>query len=488
MALLALGACSSVSNTPSDGQTGGDGPQDLGGDARRDGAAGEQVVQEGGPNEGGPTGDTGPALTHIWSKRFGSNGDDHVRGVGVDPSGNITITGSFHGTVSLGGKPLVSWAKADIFVASFDAAGNHRWSQRYGGSEDDSGEGVAVDKSGNVYITGWSGSSQTDFGGGALGHAGGGDIVVASFDKTGAHRWSKRFGGANWQYGNELAVDASGNVTVVGSTENSLDFGGGTLSSHGYQDVFVASFDSGGAYRWANLFGSNSNDGGSDVAVDASGNVYLTGYYGKSMDLGGTSHSCAGGTDIFVASFSSMGLYRWSKGLGFPSDDAGRAVALDSAGNVTVAGVFQGTVNFGGGLVTSTGARDIFLASYDTSGKFRWAKAYGGTDDEYPNALLIDKAGNHYLLGDFATTTNLGGGALTSAGGKDIILASFDKTGGHRYSRAFGYPSDDYGASLVFDSTGNLVLGGDFTVGLDLGGDVLIGQGGSDAFLGKLVP
>jgi uncharacterized protein (AIM24 family) len=166
--------------------------------------------------------------THVWSKRFGGTGQDEtVDGVAVDGSGNVVVTGRFQGSVNFGGAGLTSAGGQDVFLAKYSSSGTHLWSKRFGGTLGDRGNSVAVDGNGNVVVTGtFSGS--IDFGGGALTSSGTQDLFLAKFSGTGGHLWSKRFGGSSsYDVGTGVAVDDSDNVLVTGCFMGTADFGKG---------------------------------------------------------------------------------------------------------------------------------------------------------------------------------------------------------------------------------------------------------------------
>ena len=181
---------------------------------------------------------------------------------------------------------------------------------------------------------------------------------------TGKHLWSKGFGDGSHQAAEAVAVDASGNVIVTGNFEGTVDFGGGALTSAGSGDIFVAKFGSDGAHLWSKCFGDGSIKIAYAVVDDASGNVIVTGYIEDTVDFGGGALTSAGGWDIFVAKFGSEGAHLWSKRFGDGSDQAAEAVAVDASGNAMVTGYFDGTVDFGGGALTSAGSFDIFVAKF----------------------------------------------------------------------------------------------------------------------------
>jgi hypothetical protein len=159
-----------------------------------------------------------------------------------------------------------------------------------------------------------------------------------------------------------VAVDGSGNVALTGTFYGTVDFGGAPLTAVGSSDVFVASFTSGGAHRWSKGFGGTSLDYGYGVAADAAGNVTLTGSFYTSIDFGGGPLTAASSSsDLFLASFTPTGQHRWSRAHGASGSEVGRAVAADAGGGVYATGYFGATVDFGGGPVTAVGSSDVFL-------------------------------------------------------------------------------------------------------------------------------
>jgi hypothetical protein len=190
---------------------------------------------------------------HLLSQRFGGVIDQLGVGVAVDGSGNVVVTGEFEGTVDFGGGPLTSTGSYDIFLAKFDEAGNHVWSRRFGDASEQYGMSVTVDVSGNVIVTGRF-DGTVDFGGAALTSAGNWDIFVAKFDEASNHLWSDSYGDESNQSGSGVAVDGSGNVIVTGRFDGTVDFGSGPLTSAGNWDIFVAKFDEAGNHLWSDSY------------------------------------------------------------------------------------------------------------------------------------------------------------------------------------------------------------------------------------------
>jgi hypothetical protein len=181
---------------------------------------------------------------HVWSGGFGDPLEQWSRTVAFNHSGNVLLTGYFRGSLDFGGTPLTGFY--DMFLAKFDPDGNHIWSDSYGGGGAPVGWGIAVDRAGFVTVTGrYSGT--VDFGGGPLTGLGGRfSIFLAKFEPDGDHVYSKSFGDHNDQISYDIALDDMEQVTIVGSFEGEVNFGGGTIASAGeynYEDVFVAQFD-----------------------------------------------------------------------------------------------------------------------------------------------------------------------------------------------------------------------------------------------------
>jgi len=182
-----------------------------------------------------------PSGASLWTKRFGGVNADYGLAIAADSSSNVIVTRIFgYGTIDFGGGPLTNpYFNNDIFVVKLSSAGDHVWSKRFGGSSDDQARGVAVDSGGNVILSGFF-INTVDFGGGPLTSTGL-DIFVVKLSPSGAHLWSQRFGSTSSEAGNGVAVDGSSNVVVTGYFAGTVDFGGGPLTSVGgfYYDIFL---------------------------------------------------------------------------------------------------------------------------------------------------------------------------------------------------------------------------------------------------------
>jgi hypothetical protein len=297
---------------------------------------------------------------HRWSKRLGSTGDDAGYALAVDAVDAVVVTGTYQRTVDFGGGAISStYDAADVFVAKYTAAGQHVWSRGTWGSGTDYANGVAIDGAGNVALTGHF-TGKIDLGGGQLTTAGLADVFVAKLaGGNGSHVWSKRFGTANDDAGKGVAFDAVGSLFLTGYSRSTLDLGGGPLGAAG---IFLAKLSSSGAHVWSRGFGGTQE--GRSVAVNANGQAVVTGLFSGTAEFGGSPLSSLGSAnDAFVAKYTATGGHLWSQRLGSTSGDYGSSVAIGSGGAVVVAGGQSGSGTYVGTSLTSAGGFDFLLVN-----------------------------------------------------------------------------------------------------------------------------
>ncbi|MBW2736660.1 MAG: hypothetical protein JRH20_30090 [Deltaproteobacteria bacterium] len=365
--------------------------------------------------------------THRWQKVFGGTSSrNETTGMAVDINGNVTIIGDFYETAELADGNVTAQGGSDIFISSFTENGTYRWQKILGGSGFEYSHGVVVDSSGSVTLTGYL-FTTVDLGGGIVTpKAGGTDLFITSFTVDGEHRWQKAVGGTTSEQARDVAVDTKGNVTVVGNMYGAADLGGGSETSFaGNADIFITSFTSDGVHRWQRALGGSSNDFAYGVAADNNGNITVTGYFTDMAELGSSVITSRGVSDIFVTHFTADGTHRWQKALGGTFSDVGTSLVVDGQGNITITGYFTDTAELGGGSVTSQGLADIFVTGFTSDGVHRWQRALGGTSTDRGNKVAVDSEGNVIIAGTFKDTADLGGSSVTSMGNTDIFLVKF---------------------------------------------------------------
>ncbi len=384
-----------------------------------------------------------------WTAQIGTASDDVSRSVAVDASGNSYISGYTEGV--LGDSSAGNY---DAFLTKFDSLGNEVWSSQIGTSSVDQSFSVAVDGSGNSYI---SGLTQ-----GVLGSssAGGTDAFLTKFDSSGDEVWSSQIGSSGTDYSWSVAVDASGNSYISGYTNSVIG-----SSSAGSNDAFLTKFDSLGNEVWTQQIGTSSGDYSYSVAVDGSGNAYISGY-----TAGVIGSSSAGGYDAFLTKIDSSGDEVWSSQLGTGGTDISYSVAVDGSGNAYISGYTGGVLGD-----SSAGGTDAFLTKFDSSGDEVWSSQIGSATLDISYSVAVDGSGNAYISG--YTAGVLGD---SSAGGVDAFLTKFDSSGDEVWTQQIGTGSADISYSVAVDGSGNAYISGE-TRG-DLGGT---NAGGADAFLVK---
>ena len=386
----------------------------------------------------------------------------------------------------------------------------YSFTKTMGSTANDYGRSVAVDSSGNVYITGsFQGTVDFNPGGVADSHAssGGEDIFLTKINSDGSYGYTRTMGDTANDYGRSVAVDSSGNVYITGSFQGTVDFNpGGVADSHassGGEDIFLTKINSAGSYGYTRIMGDTANDYGRSVAVDSSGNVYITGSFQGTVDFnpGGVadSHASSGGEDIFLTKINSAGSYGYTKTMGGTDQDYGQSVAVDGSDNVYITGYFSGVnVDFNPGAGTenhdSAGLEDIFLTKINFDGSYGYTKTMGGTDHDYGQSVAVDSSDNVYITGYFRETADFDPGTATdnhtAAGEEDIFLTKINSAGSYGYTKTMGGTDHDYGRSLAVDSSDNVYVTGYFQGTADFdpgaGTDEHTSAGLDDIFLAKI--
>ena len=331
----------------------------------------------------------------------------------------------FTGTMNFGGGPLTASGIYDAFVAKLDGAGNHLFSRRFGDSSPQSTEGVAVNDVGEVLVTG-SFAGAISLGGPTLTSVGSNDVFVAKLNSSGDHIWSHRYGGSSSDVATAISVDGSGSVIVCGIFKGSVDFGKGPLVSAGGSDLFVLKLDADGNPLWSNRYGDKFDQSSpAQLAVDGSGNVILVGGFYGTISFGGSTLTDASDSadDFYVTKLDPFGGHVWSKSYGDADAQSSIHAAVDAVDNILLTGDLRGTVNFGGGALTSAGDSDVFVVKLDPAGKHLWGRRFGDVQPQYGRAIAGYGADTAFVAGGFVSTIDFGSGPIAAQGLQDIFLA-----------------------------------------------------------------
>ena len=427
----------------------------------------------------------------IWGVSFGGLGDQRVWGVAADPSGSIVVVGELKGWASFDAQELTSAGGSDVLVVKLSSKGDVLWSRRFGDSLDQSARAVAVDGAGNVLIAGvFQGTLKLGETWDAK-HAslGGDDVFVVKLTSSGEHLWSRSFGGPGAQIARSLAVDSSGHPVVAGELDGSMDLDGvTTIAASSMRDGFVFKLLPGGAPVWAKRFGGPGDDACLGVATGPAGRIHIAGYFSESINFGGGLHTSGGGTEAFVARLSGAGDYVWSNGTKLPSHQRASGLAVNPQGDVAVLGMFQDVMDFGGVPMVGGGSEDLFVTKLDAAGKVVWSAPFGGFADEEPGAIAMRANGEVYFSAMVEGAADFGGGLIQSEGNDDVVAVKLSPDGEHLWSRRFGNFADQDATALSVLPSGSAAIAGDFAGKLNFGGGALASAGGRDIFVAELPP
>ena len=418
-----------------------------------------------------------PSLT--WNTFLGGSGNDYGISIALDGSGNVYVTGA---STTTWGNPVRAYVGGyEAFVAKLNSSGTLIWNTFLGGSGEDDGYGIAVDGSGNIYVTGMGdgtwGSPVQAYGGGSY------DTFAAKLNSsTGALVWNSFLGGSGDDYSNGIALDGSGNVYVTGSSNATWGspvqaYGGGS------NDAFAAKLNSStGALTWNTFLGGSGYDEGYGITVGGIGNVYVTG--DSNATWGSPEGAYSGGYDAFAANLnSSTGVLTWNTFLGGSGGDYGSGIAIDGSGNLYVTGDTNAT--WGSPVGAYSGSWDAFAVKLNSStGALTWNSFLGGSGIDQGLGIAVDGSGNIYVTGH--STANWGNPMSPFSGGnRDAFAAKLNSsTGALTWNTFLGGSGTDYGNGIAVDGGGNVYVTGDSTA--TWGSPVGAYTGGYDAFAVKV--
>ncbi len=392
------------------------------------------------------------AQSALWARQVGTTADEDSVEIAVDGSGNAYVTGWTNG--ALGGPNA---GGSDYYLAKYDQSGTRLWLRQAGTSAADIAISLAVDGSGNAFVTGFT---EGNLGGPNSGLS---DAFLAKYDPSGTLLWTRQTGTAAEDWSTGIGLDQAGNAYLTGYTGGSL---GGPNA--GLDDAFLAKYDAEGNQVWIRQLGTSAAEDGNSVAVDTAGSAYLIGW-----TSGGLAGPNAGLVDAFMARYDSSGTLLWTRQIGTTGKDYGYSVALDNAGNPYFSGYTDGSL-FG----TTNGNIDVFLAKYDATGTALWTRQIGTAAPDFGYGLATDSAGNPYICG--ATQGSLGG---ATAGGLDAFLAKYSTSGNQLWARHMGTPEAEQWNGIAVDASGGVFVTG------NTGGSLAGAKAGkNDIFLAKYAP
>ncbi len=392
-------------------------------------------------------------------KQFGSAQIDYAKDLATDASGNVYVAGTTHGAIDVATTLASNTNKGgtDAFVAKFDPQGALLWVVQFGSAADDFIEGITLDKFGFLYVVGWTMGSMP----GGVEQSGAppenkntgrADAFVAKIHTGGTIRWIKQFGTDKDDFAYGVATDRSGLVYVVGSTNGTID---GVTDPGGTSDAFITQFDATGIRSGTvqfNVATSPLDTYAYGVAVDSSTSydyIFVTGL-ARAYENG----------SLFVIKFDQWLQKVKTVTLGGPKNgsdnDIGRAIAVDSKGNVIVAGSTLGA--FDGN--TWSGNEDIVVVKYTTNLTKLWSYQYGTAATDAAYGVAVDAENSIYITGITGYPGGPGLDGQTYLGASDIFLTRFSPEGSKLFTRQVGTASQDWAYGIAVDPSGAIYLAG----------------------------
>jgi uncharacterized delta-60 repeat protein len=348
--------------------------------------------------------------TLLWKTAYigTSGGDDSPAGMAIDNSGNVYITGTaYRGTTN----------RDDIITLKYNSSGTLQWIKVYNGSgnSDDLAAGIRIDSSGNAYVTG--SVVRTSY-----------DIVALKYSSDGTQQWVVVYNGTSNGTDNahDIALDSGNNPIIVGDSYRG--------ATNGYDAVVLKLDSATGSTTWVRVYNSTSSgdDTGTAITVDSSDAVIFAGASGN-----GTNN------DYVVLKYDSAGTTQWAKRYNNGGNDAAHAIAADNQDNIYVTGVSS-----------STSAKDGWATlKYDSSGNLLWTQRTANMGDDSPNAVIVDSSYNVYVAGYVTGDTS------SNANNADAYVAKYDSTGNLVYSTRYnGSANDTDSVEAMVVSEGNIYV------------------------------
>jgi len=376
--------------------------------------------------------------TLAWNTNLGTYVGE---GITVDKDGDIYVTGVSYGTW---GSPVHGHAgNTDAFAAKLNSNGTLIWNTFMGSSNADEGYGIAVDGSGNVYVAGYS---YATWGNPVIDHTGESgydnpDAFAAKLNSSGETVWNTFMGSSDQtDYGYGIAVDESGNAYVAGYSN--ATWGTPLQPFAGNTDAFAVKLNSNGETEWTTFMGSSDHDWGTSIALDGSANVYVAGISYDTWGHPVKDHFPNVIEDGFVAKLTSSGATVWNTFVGYNSRDEVWDMALDTDGNIFLTGTTMQAWSQGWGTpvnpFSSSSGDEVFVVKLDNSGETVWHTYMGSDSSDEGRGIAVDGYGNIFVTGYSYDTWGNPANGHTSGLNWDIFAAKLNRSGVRKWNTFMG--------------------------------------------------
>ena len=364
------------------------------------------------------------------------------------------------------------------------------WATYYGGTANDYFKAICTDHNDNIYITGYSNS--TDFptqqlatGYWQAANASNSDIIILKFNNQSVLQWATYYGGSGNDIGTSIVADSADNIYICGTTTSTdlptLHLTGAywQATKSGGTDIIILKFDKQGVRQWATYYGGSGLDVANSIGVNANNNMYITGYTTSTnfpiLNLAGAYNKAtnSGDEDMFILKFNNQGVRQWATYYGGTVTDIGTSLCFESQNNLLITGYTGSntfnTLQLAGAFwqASKDSNVDLFIIKINNLDVLQWASFYGGNDEDKGTTIKTDSKDNIYISGH-TLSTNFPTLQLSGAywqpnnfGGSVLIVLKFDKYGVRQWATYYGGGSDDFANSMTIDKQDNIYITGE---------------------------
>ena len=336
----------------------------------------------------------------------------------VDSDGNIIVAGQYSNEIMLGNYYFLSAGYSDIFVGKMDSAGEWLWATTAGGQGDDIVKSMDVDSMGNIFLSGYY-TDDTVFGQYTASYIGGSDGFVTCIDSTGTFQWLNSCKGL----GNECITDVvqvNEKVFFTGYFSGEVQLCGQMLTSLDGLNSFVACANNMGIVEWINH--NTGNNSLSEIVLDSKGNIYVTGGFLGTLQLGDHSVYSNSVRDIFVAKMDTSRTWNWVKSVGGLNDDYCKEMICYND-RIFICGYVSDQVYFDNSYIGDSSERVAFIAEIDSLSNWNWVQSLNNCGDTYFASIYVGNDDDIYVAGSFRGNIEVGNQLISSQGENDILVA-----------------------------------------------------------------
>ncbi len=365
-----------------------------------------------------------PQGTIVWMEEISATRYCYASSIATNNLGEVFVCGNYLGEIQGDDFTLKSGNRKQGFLIKLGQDGEALWGNNLNASFQSTHMHLATSHAGDVYFGG-SFTGKLVMGGVNFDSKYYSDIVVARYDNKGTLTCSKMLSGAGHDYINDLTTDAGGELILTGSFEKKLVVDKNKLLSKGQKDMFVVEMDENLRPITVEQFGGIYNDAGREIAIDASGNMYLSGTFTGRVEFDKFNRlESLGTSDVFLLKFGSDGHCVWSTSFGGPGSDYVSGLEINIRGDVYLVGTFRGNISANELTVLSESfANDAFLAKYNASGQCRFIENFGGESHDFGKTIGIDASNNIYVGGNFSGQLNFLEDRTIYAENEDIFIS-----------------------------------------------------------------